>query len=405
MMKNKGQVGVVVAILMVALFVSVLITIQVYYIPKWMKGREAEHMDEVANQFANLKYSLDLQAVARASSPLTNSITLGSKELPYFVTSRAFGSLQILSSTTSNFSITIQGNGMEKDFQSFDVSSDSTITNISSLISLEIYIESLQNGDFFNFTVSSAQVSIHVDSFYDSMLRIVMKVVNGSQTIFNQSVAVGLDAGDSYLINLLNEDYKISTDIIPYLSKPFNITFNFSSSHAEFRLKCYRYLPATVQQYNRLGTIKYEAENAYYIDQNYIYEGGAVILSQHTGDTMLYPPFLFASNATKTMNITLINIIGIGGKTGVAGYGTYSIRTNFSRWNSYEYWGENFIINITTNYPSAWKKFLEDELEDSELTYTIEEGDEYVKVQIQTKVILTLNIADICAQIGPGWVV
>ena len=44
-------------------------------------------------------------------------------------------------------------------------------------------------------------------------------------------------------------------------------------------------------------------------------------------------------------------------------------------------------------------------MEESGLTYTIEEGNEYVKVQIQTKVILTLNIADICAQIGPGWVV
>ncbi|HDN95852.1 MAG TPA: hypothetical protein ENG71_02145 [Thermoplasmatales archaeon] len=405
MMRNKGQVGVVVAILIVALLVSVLITIQVYYIPKWMKGREAQHMDEVANQFASLKYSLDLQAVEKASSPLTNSITLGSKELPYFVTSRAFGSLQILSSTTSNFSITIQGDGMEKDLQSFDVTVNSTITNISSLLTFEIYIENLQNGDFFNFTSSPAFVSIHVENFYDSMLKIVMRVINGSQIIFNQSVAVGLNAGDSYLINLLNEDYKISTDVIPYLHKPFNITFNFSSPRAEFRLKCYRYVPATVQQYNRMGTIKYEAENAYYIDQDYIYEGGAVILSQYTGDTMLYPPFFFASNATKTVNITLINVIGIGGKTGAAGYGTYSIRTNFSKWNSYEYWGSNFIINITTKYPSAWKKFLEDEMEESGLTYTIEEGNEYVKVQIQTKVILTLNIADICAQIGPGWVV
>ena len=254
-------------------------------------------------------------------------------------------------------------------------------------------------------TADGDQLIENVSKSENVTVKVKVYYINGSQIIFNQSVAVGLNAGDSYLINLLNEDYKISTDVIPYLHKPFNITFNFSSPRAEFRLKCYRYVPATVQQYNRMGTIKYEAENAYYIDQDYIYEGGAVILSQHTGDTMLYPPFFFASNATKTVNITLINVIGIGGKTGAAGYGTYSIRTNFSKWNSYEYWGSNFIINITTKYPSAWKKFLEDEMEESGLTYTIEEGNEYVKVQIQTKVILTLNIADICAQIGPGWVV
>ena len=80
MMNKQAQVGIIVAILVVTLLASVLITIQVYYIPKWMKEREAEHMDVVANQFANLKYSLDLLAAERTSSPLTNTITLGSKE-------------------------------------------------------------------------------------------------------------------------------------------------------------------------------------------------------------------------------------------------------------------------------------------------------------------------------------
>ncbi|MCD6262211.1 MAG: hypothetical protein J7J52_04230, partial [Deltaproteobacteria bacterium] len=82
-MDNKGQVGVIVAILVVSLLVAVLVIIQTVYVPQWMKDREAEHMDNVANQFADLKYSLDLQASQRSLSPLINSITLGSKELPF----------------------------------------------------------------------------------------------------------------------------------------------------------------------------------------------------------------------------------------------------------------------------------------------------------------------------------
>jgi len=84
-MNNKGQVGIIVAILVISLLVAVLVIIQTYYVPQWMKDREAEHMDVVANQFASLKYSIDLQAMERSSSPLINSVTLGSKELPYFI--------------------------------------------------------------------------------------------------------------------------------------------------------------------------------------------------------------------------------------------------------------------------------------------------------------------------------
>lgn len=405
MMNKKGQVGVVVALLIVTLFVSILITIQVYYIPKWMEGREAQHMDEVANQFASLKYSLDLQATEKASSPLTNSITLGSKELPYFVTARAFGSLQILSYTTSNFSISIQGNGRESQFVSHTIEYNQTLDYVLSIRSFELYIEDLREGDMYNITMTPGYVFIKVENFYDNMLKINMTVINGSNILFNQSIAVGLNQGDVYRINLLNEDYKISTDIIPYLYKPFNITFNMSSLRGKFIIKCYRYVPAIIQLVNRLGTIKYEAENAYYVDQEYVYQGGAVILSQSTGSAILYPPLLFVSNATKTINITLIDVIGIAGKTGVAGYGTYSIRTNFSQWNSYKYLTTNLTINISTKYASAWGKYLEDEFGESGLqNYSISVGNDYVKIEINERIEFTLNIAKICAQIGPGWV-
>ena len=76
---QRGQVGVVVAILMVTLIVAVIVIIQVYYVPSWMKEKESDHMDTVGNQFSNLKFSIDLQTMAQIDVPITNSITLGSK--------------------------------------------------------------------------------------------------------------------------------------------------------------------------------------------------------------------------------------------------------------------------------------------------------------------------------------
>ena len=63
---NHAVVGVVSAVLLVGLIVSVVALIQKEYVPKIMKQQEADHMDDVYNQFAQLKYAIDSQ-VARPS--------------------------------------------------------------------------------------------------------------------------------------------------------------------------------------------------------------------------------------------------------------------------------------------------------------------------------------------------
>jgi len=402
MMDDRGQVGVVVAILVVTLIVAVLVIIQVNYVPKWMKEREAEHMDLVVNQFAGLKYSLDLQAMERSSSPLTNSITLGSKEMPYFVTSRAFGSLQILSNTASNFSISISGDGMRAESMLHNVSNNN-ISYVLSISSFELYIWNLQPGDTYNVSFATASISARVEEFInESFCKIILTVINETNVLYNQSVAVGIERGGSYTVNLLNNDYKFSTKILPYLSTPFNITFN-TSSNGSFLLGCMQYTQQNVFISYSFGTIKYEADNAYFVDQKYIYEGGAVILSQETGNTILLPPSVYVSNVSRTLNMTLIDIVGIAGKTGATGYGTYSIRTNFSLYITYNFIMDSLAINITSNYYSAWKKFLDDRFNESGITYQVTEGNGYVVFNF-SNITFSLNIAKIYAQIGPGWV-
>jgi len=412
MMNKKGQVGIIVAILVVTLLASVLITIQVYYIPKWMKEREAEHMDAVTNQFANLKYSLDLQAAERTSSPLTNTITLGSKELPYFVSSRAFGSLQVLSSTVSNFSLRLSGSALSAEYFTSNSSVENQIINVLSISSFEIVIQNLNSGDTYNATfyvlsnnitenISVVSIEIWERSDLNNTFQINLTVINRTSVVFSQPVVIGLNGNEIYRINLLNSDYKFS-QILASFPTPFNVSFD-TSSNGYFLMYCYRYVTASAFPSFSFGTIKYDADNAYFVDQTYIYEGGAVILSQRTGNTMLYPPVLDISNLTKTFNFTLINVRGMPGKSSAAGYGTYAIRSNFSSWNSYRWYGYNLSINITTNYPDAWKKYLENELDKSHISYDITSGNNYVAIQI-SNIHFILNIATIYVQIGPGWI-
>jgi len=111
-MKNKkfkeekqAVAGVIEALLLVALVAIVLSTIQLVYIPDVMEQREAEHMDDISNQFSTLKSYIDLQAITQSDAPIFSMITLGSRELPYFITARAFGEITIEDTEKWNMSI------------------------------------------------------------------------------------------------------------------------------------------------------------------------------------------------------------------------------------------------------------------------------------------------------------
>lgn len=73
------------------------------YIPVIMSEKEAEHMNVVENQFAQLKSTIEMQSMMGsidANNPvvysmLSSPITLGSDKLPYFVTMGALGDIQI----------------------------------------------------------------------------------------------------------------------------------------------------------------------------------------------------------------------------------------------------------------------------------------------------------------------
>jgi hypothetical protein len=94
-MQNKAVAGVIEALLMVALVSIVLSVIQLVYVPEIMEQRESEHMDLVSNQISTLKSMMDLQGVTKSSTPISSMLTLGSRELPYFITIKAFGEVSV----------------------------------------------------------------------------------------------------------------------------------------------------------------------------------------------------------------------------------------------------------------------------------------------------------------------
>jgi len=95
---DEGVVGIIIAFLLTGLIVVVISIIQTVYVPKWMEQTEAEHMEMVADQFSQLKFAIDTQsAIKQKDTPISTSITLGNKDMPFLTSNKAYGSLEILS--------------------------------------------------------------------------------------------------------------------------------------------------------------------------------------------------------------------------------------------------------------------------------------------------------------------
>jgi len=102
---NQAVAGVIEALLMVALVSVVISMVQLIYIPQIMEQKEAEHMDLVSNQFSTLKSMIDLQGITRSSAPISSMITLGSRDLPYFITAKAFGEVSVKENPTYKITV------------------------------------------------------------------------------------------------------------------------------------------------------------------------------------------------------------------------------------------------------------------------------------------------------------
>jgi hypothetical protein len=118
---ERGVAGVIEALLLVALVAIILSFIQLYYIPEIMKDREADHMDQVSNQFSYLKSVIEIQSTMgiineesgnpkyTAYTSSSSPITLGSRELPYFISQRSSGQISIIDQDSSGpYKINIQ---------------------------------------------------------------------------------------------------------------------------------------------------------------------------------------------------------------------------------------------------------------------------------------------------------
>ena len=274
---NDAVTGIVVAILLLGLFMTMLAFVQTVYVPQWMEQKEAEHMEQVSTQFNQLKYVVDTLIInEKQNLPISCPITLGSKEMPFLTSNRAYGDL-----------------------------------------------------------------------------------------IFNE---------DACVVTLINNE---------------NVELSYT-----------------------LGSFEYKSDNSYFINQDYTFENGAMILSQETGDFISIAPSFTVVDSDHIV-VNLIKFIGVHGKTSASGYGTYPVQTKLisTKPVNMQY---PITLQIKTNHVEAWYNYLNELIDDlsknyisPQISYTAEGDGVVLTLLTDTQVnYLTIEayITEIEIQISPGWI-
>ena len=154
-----------------------------------------------------------------------------------------------------------------------------------------------------------------------------------------------------------------------------------------------------------LGNIVYSSVNGYYINQDLIYENGAVILSQERGNVIKIQPAL-SVDSSGNLVFNIIRLVPVADKTTAGGYGTYPIQTKFLDSEEPNIYSLK-SMTIETSYANAWKNYLERTLPG---VFSINEDTDVdgnivgLTIDFDDQPNLFLKMTEMSVQISPGWV-
>jgi len=220
--------GVIEALLLVALVATVISTIQLVYIPEIMEQKEAEHMDEVENQFSHLKSVIDLQCQAKETGPISTAITLGSRELPYFVTARAFGRLHHIPKELTNNNIIISNaSGRIKPFNLSSIEYESVNAYyLNQNFVLEAGGVILKQDD------GGEAMKIHPPVYFEKIIDGGNTTIHINWTLYNFSVLGNKSVAEGYKSSYIRTQIRSNRNASPHTYK--NVRFlNISSDYVD----------------------------------------------------------------------------------------------------------------------------------------------------------------------------
>lgn len=442
-MDDRGISNVLGAILMFALFVVTLITVQVRYVPVWDENREVRFTDRVQGQLALLKSDLDRQVDNRTDVPVTEPLSLGMESgFSFFRGARLAGTATFLS-TVGSGAVTFQSPHLtilQQNGKSFlglvdptgwvplDNSGDE-YQSVASVRVLRVQIPWPSNTNDCDTDITAV---LHVsDSAGDELAKAEMTCHDSSSertirtsiwrrdTVSSpweevssdvEAIFQGADA-DFFYVDLL-EPALLFDVVLAGLDTPLILSMeklglaanyilvyddtsggtNGGGSGATPGLEVDNYGPATFTS----GAIQVETNNERFVDQTFILEHGAILVDQAGDAAMLVPPLMqFTDSGDQAiLEWTLPSLDG--STQALSGADSVSVIADPSG-ERFELRavGSQFIIDIPSNHPEVWEDFLRRSLRDVGFVESPAAGAEFDIVTDADSCTLTLDGEDL----------
>lgn len=440
------------AVLMFGLLVLALVMIQVRFVPVWDEDRESRHMDEVLGQFAALASDVDRQVQNDTTVSLADPVRL--ERSPGF---RFFGGDRL--PATLGFEAAAAGNGItltSPRLTIFELNGQQlvAIADQSTWIPLDNVEDSYT--DISNLRVLRVQIPwpgdpndcntdlvavLHIrDVNGDELAKVVMTCHDGQgeRTIVTQvfrrdTTAQGfsLVSGDTeaifqnadadyFFIDLMRPDLLLGP-VLAAMDGPLSMDMENLGLAASYILVFDDSTGGTVGGGGRLvgrtvspypetptvyggGKLVFASNNQRFVPQEYVFEHGAVLRVQPDGAAMVVPPRLEVSPTTSQTRIEW-DLPSLKGATqSLAGATAATVSSDRTGGGLTMLAGAaTLTIGIATEYPDAWKAFLDRELVESGLTpsqYSVVAGATLVTLTILGQDNLDPDLDDLLLEFG-----
>lgn len=340
--ENKDAVSSVVsAILLLAVLTTFLAAINSYYIPSLVADHEIHHMQDVRNSFMEIAAS-----TSPGSSKERVLIPLGDGGMPFISSLSSSGTLTV-SPDKGKIEITME-NAQPVEYQEFQFNESITIQDVQSLSHLILKIADSTTGTY-TARIGSDQVEINV---YSSGVTVIT-TIDGSITYYT---ILGSSSNNFFCFDLLDPEYGFN-EVVSKQSPGFNLILSGMNNANRFDVG-YTILLSNdpnPKSFSSDGQLCYKASNNQWIDQNYIFENGAVIIDQGSNSTIRSQPFFNINE--KGIELCLFNITS--NDASVGGNGATVVNVFGTEGKEYEYRNVGTTtIKITTNYTEAWEDYF-----------------------------------------------
>ena len=329
MLSDNSAISTVVSFMLIlGLLITVVAFVKVQYVPSWTEDVEARHARDVFIEFSLIPGRIDDLVLANGSITVSqNRIKLGSGGIPIMAPGRSYGTLGVVPDegsftvTADVWNVNITGNGTSDSFTVGGVN----ITNVSSVSAFDLsYWVVMRSGG----NPSGEEVSVNITTnrsgatnqdggarTYISDFEVRNMTTwnsDGDKILDGVCIDDGTRYNTSLTIDLLNPRYGFCK-VLSDADVPYNFTITNTTNVSGWYCITYNEYNRTLEPYTETtnGTMMYESRNRQFINQQFIYQNGAVFLCQPPYASMRVAPGITIEDV-KNYTRVMIPMVSLG---------------------------------------------------------------------------------------------